>query len=272
VTPARSNTFHVSAQYQPLVREIGIDADAIFERADIKPWRRLGDRENCVLDADGVRLHVKRFPATAKGTPAEEEVRGIQLLQRAGIATVPLVGWGAMADGRSFIVTLDLEGYRDAEKCVAAGASFQEMLEPTARLSAQLHNAGLHHRDLYLCHFFAQTSRDAGGAAAATVEEPATQPPALALIDAARVRPLPRFFANRWVVKDLAQFWYSTTKLAVSDEQRTGWLAAYAAARGLGAAASDELRRSIVRKTRWIERHDRRLNVSQPRRNISITH
>jgi hypothetical protein len=255
VTPARSNTFHVSAEYQPLVREIGIDADAIFERADIKPWRRLGDRENCVLDADGVRLHVKRFPATAKGTPAEEEVRGIQLLQRAGIATVPLVGWGAMADGRSFIVTLDLEGYRDAEKCVAAGASFQEMLEPTARLSAQLHNAGLHHRDLYLCHFFARFQSG--------------RTPDVALIDAARVRPLPRWFRNRWVVKDLAQFWYSTTKLpAITNAQRDAWLQHYATCRVLTSLSA--MRRAIERKVGLISRHDRKLNTQQPTRNISI--
>src|SRR5688500_13580470 len=103
------NTFHVVPQHQPLVREVGLDADAVFDREDITPWRKLSDRENCILDAkrgDGtsVRLHVKRFPATAKGTPAADEVRGIEALQRAGIPTVPLVGWGALADGRSFVI------------------------------------------------------------------------------------------------------------------------------------------------------------------------
>ena len=41
------------------------------------------------------------------------------------------------------------------------------------------------------------------------------------LIDTARVRPLPVLFTRkRWIAKDLAQFWYSTLGLAVSDEQR----------------------------------------------------
>lgn len=252
--------FHVSPRRQPLLRELGLDAGAVFERADIRVWRKLPDRENCTLDAtraDGtpVRLHVKRYPATAPGTPAPDEVRGIELLQRARIPTVPLVGWGTLADGRSFVVTLDLAGYRDSEKLVQGGLPFADLLGPTADLAAQLHGAGLHHRDLYLCHFFAK------------VTESGT--PEVALIDAARVRWLPRWFRQRWVVKDLAQFWYSTTNLpAVTDEQREAWLARYAGQRSSSNASS--LRRAIERKARWIARHDRSLNAKQPDRNVSL--
>jgi heptose I phosphotransferase len=253
--------FHASPQHQPLLREVGLDAEAVFGRADVVVWRKLPDRENCTLDAtraDGtpVRLHVKRYPATAAGTPAADEVRGIELLQRAGIPTVPLVGWGALADGRSFVVTLDLAGYRDAEKLVRSGSPFAGLLDPTADLTARLHAAGLHHRDLYLCHFFARVRADAA--------------PELALIDAARVRPLPRWFRQRWVVKDLAQFWYSTADLpGVGDAQREAWLARYAAQRGLAGVAS--LCRAIERKARWIARHDRSLNAKQPTRNVSLS-
>ena len=262
--PAESrDIFHVSPRHQPLLREVGLDAEAVFERRDIVTWRKLPDRENCTLDAergDGtpVRLHVKRYPAGAPGTPARDEVRGIEALQRAGIPTVPLVGWGELADGRSFLVTLDLAGYRDAEKLVAGGAAaFGDLLETTADVAARLHRAGLHHRDLYLCHFFAKFGDDG-------------QLPQLALIDAARVRPLPRFFPQRWVVKDLAQFWYSTTKLPVTDAQRGAWLDRYAAQRGLSGGAATRLRKAIERKARWIARHDRNLNAQQPTRNVSL--
>jgi len=34
----------------------------------------------------------------------------------------PLVGWGKLVDGRSFVITEDLCGYRDAEKMVARRA------------------------------------------------------------------------------------------------------------------------------------------------------
>jgi hypothetical protein len=261
VSDASRDTFHVVSAHQPLVREVGLDAEAVFSRDDIKPWRTLPDRENCVLDAergDGspVRLHVKRFPASARGTPARDEVRGIELLQHAGIPTVPLVGWGSLADGRSFVVSLDLDDFRDAEKLVQGGLPFADVLEPSADLAAKLHAAGLHHRDLYLCHFFAKV---VGG-----------QPPELALIDPARVKALPNWFAKRWVVKDLAQFWYSTTKLPVADEQRDAWLVRYARQRGLPAAEQASLRRAIVRKSARIARHDRSLRAKQPTRNVSL--
>jgi hypothetical protein len=261
VSETSRDTFHVRSEHQPLVREVGLDAEAIFARDDIKPWRTLADRENCILDAahdDGttVRLHVKRFPASANGAPARDEVSGIELLQSAGIPTVPLVGWGALADGRSFVVSLDLEGFRDAEKLVQGGLPFAKVLEPTADLAAKLHSANLHHRDLYLCHFFARFIEG--------------QAPEFALIDAARVKALPGWFAKRWVVKDLAQFWYSTTKLPVTDEQRDAWLERYAGQRGLPGAEQASLRRAIVRKSAWIARHDRSLNAKQPTRNVSL--
>ena len=48
------------------------------------------------------------------------------------------------------------------------------------------------------------------------------------LIDAARVRPLPGALTRRrWIVKDLAQFWYSTLAMNVSDLQRDEWLRRY---------------------------------------------
>ena len=92
----------------------------------------------------------------------------------------------------------------------------------------------------------------------------------LRLIDAARVRSLPRWFKERWIVKDLAQFWYSATQLSVPREQLMLWLERYAARRKL--RNIEALARKIERKVNWIARHDRKLNRSQPTRNISIPH
>jgi hypothetical protein len=178
------------------------------------------------------------------------------LLERAGLPTVPLVAVGELADGRSFVITEDLTGFRPADKLIAEGAAFESLLAPTADLAARLHNAGLHHRDLYLCHFFVRT--DAGDGACE-----------LRLIDAARVRPLPVFLTRRrWIVKDLAQFWYSTQSLAVTDAQRGRWLARYAERRD--GRFRDGLVGAIERKARAIARHDARLKISQPKRNVSL--
>lgn len=232
----------------------------MFSDPRIVPWRSIAERQNCTLDVSmpdgrGVRLHVKRcYPVRGRETPAEAERRGIELLERAGIGTTPLVGHGRLADGRSFIITEDLAGFRAGDRWVADRETFERVLGPTAELAAKLHNAGLHHRDLYLCHFFIKEN-------AGAVE--------LRLIDAARVKRLPGlFFRRRWVVKDLAQFWYSTFARGVSDEQRGRWLVRYGEARGIGGLG--RLRTSVERKAARIARHDARLEGGQPGRNVSI--
>ena len=268
--PAGDNfhVFHVAPEHEPVLRRIGLDAEGVFTHPAVKPWRRLPDRENCTLDADlpdgrGVRFHVKRYPLSARfgsAAPAEEEVRGYEALVAGNIPTAPLVGWGKLKDGRSFVITENLAGYVPGDKLIEAGTvDFDRLLEPTADLAAKLHGAGLHHRDLYLCHFMAKL-QGAG---------PDTSVADVRLIDVARVHRLPGFLTRRrWVVKDLAQFWYSTTKLPVTDAHRLAWLAQYTERRGINNTGG--LRRAIERKASAIARHDRKLNAAQPSRNISI--
>jgi hypothetical protein len=250
----------VAPKYQPIFRELGIDADAVFDHPQIRAWRTLDDRENCTLDAtlqDGrvIRWHVKRYAATQRSpTPAELEMTGSKLLQDAQIPAATLVAWGKIDDGRSFVVTEDLAGYRAADKAIEGGLPFDRVREATADLAAKLHNAGLHHRDLYLCHFFVKPGDDAVD---------------VKLIDVARVKKLPALFTRqRWIVKDLAQFWYSTLSLPVSDEQREAWLARYIGKRGERELQS--LKRAIEKKAARIARHDVNLRKAQPGRNISI--
>src|SRR2546423_10319050 len=140
-----SNLLNVGGAYQPVFRELGIDADAVFEHPKIRVWRKLADRENCTLDAtlaDGrsIRWHIKRYPATRRSpTPAEREVNGFKLLQNASIPAPALVGWGRLADGRSFVITEDLEGYQPADKLLAGGFAFDRVRNPLAELAARLH-------------------------------------------------------------------------------------------------------------------------------------
>src|SRR5690242_14724731 len=102
---AGDRVFLASGEYQPLLRMIGLDEETVFTHPDIKPWRVLDDRENCLLDVEvggqHVKWHVKRYRDNA----AEPEVHGIELLHAAAIPTVPLVGWGKASDGRSFVIS-----------------------------------------------------------------------------------------------------------------------------------------------------------------------
>lgn len=255
--PIPSSNLHVAPEWQPIFREIGLDAEAIFTHPAIKPWRSLRDRENCILDAtlvDGrhVRLHVKRFPAGYD--TSKKELDGQQALLANEIPTLEIVAYGKLEDGRGFIVSNDLAGYAAADKIIHSREDFERLLLPTADLASKLHRSGLHHRDLYLCHFFAKVDGE-------NVD--------VKLIDTARVKQLPKHLTRqRWIIKDLAQFWYSTLALPIDDKQRDQWLARYAAGRSI--KATSHLRKSILRKVNWIRRHDRKLVQDQPNRNISI--
>ncbi len=262
MSPTPSAILRTDPVNQPLFRELGMDAEGVFTHPDVRCWRRLPDRENCTIEftrPDGTsgRWHVKRYAASRRAVvPAQTEAEGHEALLAAGIPTAELIGWGWAEDGRSFVIFDDLAGYRPADKLVESGTPFAPLLQPTADLAARLHLAGLHHRDLYLCHFMARPVGDRFD---------------IRLIDAARVRRLPRLFQRgRWIVKDLAQFWYSTLKFPVTDAERERWIERYAQQRHLPSHVG--WRRLVVRKSKQIARHDERLRRLRPHRDVSIPH
>jgi len=256
--PNSPDIFQVAPEHQPLIRQIGLDAAAVFSDRRIRVWRSLPDRENCTLDqtlpsGQQIRLHIKRYPKSPSPTPAEIEISGSRLLQQQSIPTAPPIAHGRLSDGRSFVIFKNLDGYAPADKLIESAVPFDVLLLPTADIAAMLHNRKLHHRDLYLCHFMARVDGN-------SVD--------VKLIDAARVAKLGSALTRRrWITKDLAQFWYSTTKLPITDQQRHDWLARYAKLCG---TQPQKLLPSIRRKVRTIARHDVKLNQNQPRRNISL--
>jgi hypothetical protein len=248
---------HIADSFRELFAEIGFTPEKIFTDPQIKVWRKLADRENCTWDITtptrSLRLHVKRFPKLRQ-SPAKIEADGYNLLHKHKIPAAQIAAWGILPDGRSFIALPDLTGYAPADKLIQSGLPFDHLLLRTARLAAQLHSANLHHRDLYLCHFMAREENE-------NVD--------LKLIDAARVRKLPGpLTRRRWIIKDLAQFWYSTTQLPIADDQRLGWLHEYAGAAKI--PSIDRLRSAIIRKSNAIAAHDQRIRRREPGRNISI--
>jgi hypothetical protein len=259
--PARApTTVHIHPEFRSLFNSEKLTPETIFTDPRIKPWRHLPDRENCVLDlprpdGENIRFHIKRyFPARGSAARAREEAKAADRLAAAKIPAAKVVAWAALSDGRSFVILEDLAEYQAADKLIQSGLSFDSLIIPTADLAANLHNANLHHRDLYLCHFFARPERKSAE---------------VRLIDLARVRPLPRLTRRRWIVKDLAQFWYSTLSLPISDSQREAWLARYA--QKTSVKKIRELRKSIEAKSDSIAAHDAKLRRRLPGRNISIS-
>ncbi len=122
-----------------------------------------------------------------------------------------------------------------------------ELVRRLAWFVSAFHSTGLCHRDLYLCHIFAELSDDA------------SRPPRFVLIDLARVfRPLLR--RMRWILKDLSQLDASARQLGIGRTDRLRFLVTYL---GLPAdsprvrwyakrivARSDRILRRIERKAR----------------------
>jgi hypothetical protein len=249
--------FYVDAEYAALFREIGLNEETVFTDPRIQVWRSLPDRENAKLDYQGsrsVRLHIKRYPEPY-GFMARHEMEGFALLKKAGIPAAPIISHGSRPDRSSFIILEDLAGYTPADKLLEKGFDFERLLTTTADLAALLHNNRLHHRDLYLCHFMVKPEADIVDAK---------------LIDMARVDRLTSVLKRRhWIIKDLAQFWYSTLNLPVSDEQRERWLKRYCQQRKI---KFDRFVGPVRAKAAKIGVHDAKLRKKQPGRNVSIDH
>ncbi len=239
---------HIEEPWRRPLAGAGLDTpEAWWTDARIQIWRDIRERQNGLLTLGDGRFHVKRL-RPPHGLEVNREVEGIRLLEAAGIDTVPLVAWGQSGDGRGLLVTSDLAGFRPADRRLAEGEPFARISSATAAVAGRLHRAGLHHRDLYLCHFLLNDAGD------------------VRLIDAARVRRLPWLRRRRWIVKDLAQFRYSARQAGASEAELDAWLADWC---GDGWDAR-RMRPGVVRKAAWIARHDARLAQSQPERYATL--
>lgn len=256
--PRSGPYFAVVAEHRELLQDAGItSAEDVFSEPRLRVWRDLDERDNATMDfhnrhGNVVRLHVKRDKLSCRPEPVDDEAHGIMLLERKGISGAPLVASGRIADGRSFVITLNLDHYASGDRLVEGGQSFDLLLGPTLDVAVRLHRAGLHHRDLYLNHFYIRTSGDD------------KQPP-VRLIDAGRVKSLPFFFRRRWIVKDVAQFIFSLGQLGVAREKQEAWLSRYSAA-----CRDYKLPASVWGKVKSIAKHDKALNAREPTRNVRL--
>lgn len=115
-----------------------------------------------------------------------------------------------------------------------------ELARGLARFISAFHQTGACHRDLYLCHVFAD------------VDPGARRAPRFALIDLARVH-RPRFRRIRWIIKDLSQLDTSAQQLGLTRTDRLRFLVTYLGLEPKSPRVRFYVRR-IVRKSRGILR------------------
>ncbi len=256
MTPAN---FHISPAYESMLSELGITtAQHVFSDERLRVWRNLPDRDNSTLDAmlrDGraIRLHVKR-DKERRSEPMALEARGIGLLNAAGIDSAPLVAYGDLPDGRTFVITENLDGYASADRLLERGENFEAISDAMSETSATLHLANLHHRDLYANHFYILKTETGGFH--------------VRLIDTARVKPLPSWFRERRIVKDVAQLHFSIQQYTRSPEDSNHLLRRYCELTNRLSAA--RFLRKVKIKSMWIDRHDRALKAKVPTRNLRL--
>ena len=211
--------------------------------------RDLPDRSNHILEAAGLTIHVKR----RKGGNEPREALALERVRAAGVPTAMPAFDGVDPAQGAVTGTLDLAPSEPLDDWLRRGLTAEQRaaaFETLAGITARLHDAGLHHRDLYLCHIF---MRFEDGRAAA------------ALIDLERLgthrRPL-----GRRVVKDLAAIRSSLPEGTTTPEERRRFLARYLELRGLDPDVLDKLHRRVRRKAARIRAHVPRTPVGEAAR------
>ncbi len=129
---------------------------------------------------------------------------------------------------------------------ITRGLARHDLVVRLARFVAAFHETGFCHRDLYLCHIFAD------------IDPLAARPPTFALIDLARVHK-PRWRRMRWIIKDLAQLDASARQVGARRSDRWRFLRAYLNLLPRAPRTRWYARR-IVRKSNWISRRIARKN------------
>ncbi len=224
----------VATEHLPLLRANGLDT---FERVmalpegDLRrnfPGRRTNRLELRRPDGTVQAVFLKRYyPSylSAKdrllrrlgwpgyGDEARAEWEAIERVGQLGIPTLKAMARGqdqpsAGAVRSSFVMTAELTGTDEGDR-VAAQLSPEErlrLLRRVATYTRQLHHAGYVHRDLYLCHYMVATELTSAG----DQERP------VFLIDLQRLT-RPRWFPERWRIKDLAALIYSSLKAGATE-------------------------------------------------------
>ena len=208
------------------------DVFELLKELDGKIYRQVKDRRTLQFDLQGKSYFLKfhfgvgwleiiknllqlRFPVIG----AANEWQAIQRLEELGIDTMTVVafgrrGWNPAAQ-ESFIVTRELENTISLEEYCA---NWQQqappvnvkraLIEKVAKISRRLHEAGICHRDYYLCHFHL-----------ASGSEHSSGEPLLFLIDLHRAL-VKKNLGLRWIVKDIAGLYFSSMEIGLTTRDR----------------------------------------------------
>jgi heptose I phosphotransferase len=183
-------------------------------------------------------------------------------LRDVGVPSITPIAAGTRVRGlkcKSFLLTDDLGNTQKLEDYVPeefdkpfsieqAGRK-RVLVDALARLTRQMHEGGVNHRDYYLCHIH--------------ILPDAQQWPELYVIDLNRADRRKRV-GERWKVKDLAALNYSSPADIFSRTDRLRFLRTYLGVSKVG-SSHRKFTRKILKKTRIIARHALRSKAKDSR-------
>jgi hypothetical protein len=264
-------SFHIDPAYRQALAATGLTTfDDFFEFEGGRDLRKAGlaaHRSRRVFELPGgPRLYLKRYVRTPLLSQlrnrfvacADLDRRPAETLARHNIRTPKIVAWGVEKRGpvevRSFILTEEIPGGSSLEQrlpdCLTDRRPLgrveerREFLRDLARWVRRFHDTGLRHRDLYLAHIFLD------------------QADRFVLIDLHRCFK-PRLFGERWLIKDLAQLYYSAPGRFISRTDRLRFYLDYAGKLRLDALGRRRIGH-ILRKARRMAARDIRRGRAVP--------
>lgn len=201
------------------------DAFAFAEGLEGEVYRAMPDRTTLRFERNGRAYFLKfhrgvGWPEILKNLlffrlpilSAENERAAIALLAERGVDTMVAAGFGKEgcnpAATRSFLITEEIANAPSLEDVTATWAETPPafidkriLTREVARVARQMHQAGVNHRDFYLCHFL--------------LRDGCPQPPQLALIDLHRAQ-IRKSVPVRWRRKDLAALYSSAAHIPLT--------------------------------------------------------
>ncbi|MHC4131601.1 MAG: lipopolysaccharide heptosyltransferase II [Planctomycetota bacterium] len=202
-------------------------------------------------DNPGVLTQIKNwFWHDTRKSMMSFDLDPVKDLELAGIKTPKAVSygekWGIFFEKRSFTITEEITNAEPLEKklpdCFQDSTNQdnikeqREFIKELGQFARKLHDTGYRHRDFYLAHIFYRNNGT------------------LYLIDLQRAFN-PRFLAERFRVKDIAQLYYSAPKSAFSKTDRLRFYRSYTGKTSLDKCDKVFIRK-VFKKVMRIVRHD----------------
>ena len=166
-----------------------------------------------------VRDRLKAYLRLKRPAPgARQEWHAMWTFLHVGLPGPVPVAWGqdggsslVLSEGVSHVMRLSEWAERNfgegSHGNTQALAAKHKIIEEVANIVGRMHSKGLHHQDLYLCHFLCGSEQNGLP---------------LTLIDLQRVE-RSRRLSRRWQVKDLAQLHFSSAQYITRQDIRRFW-------------------------------------------------